>query len=86
MKKIDKASPLFFQAMQKNEVLRGVTISYAGSGAGAGKVAQRIAMGNVTVSGIQNVNGMERITLNYQTIEVTWTDGGKTATDDWETR
>jgi type VI protein secretion system component Hcp len=43
-------------------------------------------MGNVTVSGIQNVNGMERITLNYQTIEVTWTDGGKTATDDWEAR
>jgi hypothetical protein len=27
----------------------------------------------------------EVITLDYQAIEVTWTDGGKTAMDDWTT-
>jgi type VI secretion system secreted protein Hcp len=29
---------------------------------------------------------LEEITLTYQKIEWTWTDGGVTAEDDWESR
>jgi type VI protein secretion system component Hcp len=33
---------------------------------------------------IRKAGRNEQITLDYQAIQVTWTDGGKTATDDWE--
>ena len=82
-KEVDSASPRFAQALATNETLKTVQIVFQGSGAGASKVAQRIALTNATIVGIRKVGNTEQITLDYQTSEVTWTDGGKTMADDW---
>ena len=88
-KAIDSASPKFAQMFDSNEVAREVVITYrsSGGGAGAGKVkaAQRIMLTNATITELQRVGNTERITLDYQQIEVTYTNGSKAATDDWET-
>ena len=36
------------------------------------------------VTGIQMVGKTEQITLDYEKIEVTYTNGSKSAADDWE--
>ncbi len=83
-REVDAASPKFFQALSTNEVLRDVTIVFAAPRAGARKV-QTIDLKNATIVSDRKAGGSELITIEYATIEVTWTDGGKTATDDWET-
>jgi len=83
-REVDAASPKFFQALSTNEVLNDVTIVFAAPGAGARKV-QTIDLKNATIVSDRKAGGSELITIEYATIEVTWTDGGKTATDDWET-
>jgi type VI secretion system secreted protein Hcp len=82
-KEVDQASPLLFQAMTTHEMLSNVTIVFAGSGSGAGKVAQKIVLTDATITNIRKVGNSEQITFDYPTIEVTWVSGGKTATDDW---
>jgi type VI secretion system Hcp family effector len=82
-KEVDSASPKFAQALVTNETLKLVQIVFQGTGAGAGKVAQKIDLTNARVTGIRKAGGTETITLDYESIEVTWTDGGKTAMDDW---
>jgi type VI secretion system secreted protein Hcp len=81
-KEIDKASPNLFQALSTNEVLSDVEITFTG-GAGGAKTAQRIVLTNATIVSDRKAGGNEQITFDYQSIEVTWTDGGKTASDDW---
>ena len=84
-KEIDRASPKLFQALSTNEVLSEVVITFNGGAAGA-KTAQKIVLTNATILSVRKAGGNnEMITLDYQNIEVTWTGGGKTATDDWET-
>ena len=83
-KEIDKASPKFAQALSTNETLTEVVITFTGGAAGA-KTAQKIVLTNATILSVRKAGGNELITLDYQNIEVTWTQGGKTATDDWET-
>lgn len=82
-KEVDSASPRFAQALATNETLKTVQIVFSGSGSGAGKVAQKIVLTNATILSIRKAGNTEQITLGYQTSEVTWTDGGKTAMDDW---
>jgi len=82
-KEIDRASPMFAQALSTNEVLTEVVITFTGGARGA-KTAQRIVLTNASILSVRKAGGNEMITLDYQNIEVTWTDGGKTATDDWE--
>jgi type VI secretion system secreted protein Hcp len=82
-KEVDSASPSLFKASASHQVLRNVAITFQGNGAGAGKVAQRIVLTNATIASIRKVGNTEQITLDYQTSEVTWTDGGKTMADDW---
>ncbi len=84
-KEIDKASPSFASALVTNETLKTVTIAFEG-GSGGAKRAQRIVLTNATILSVRKAGGNEMITLDYEAIEVTWTDGGKTATDDWEAR
>lgn len=84
-KEVDAASPKFATALATNEVLKQVVITFQGTGAGTGKVAQKIELTDATVSGIRKVGNSEQITLSYDTIAVTWTNGGKTMTDDWST-
>jgi type VI secretion system secreted protein Hcp len=83
IKEIDRASPKFAQALSTNETLTEVVISFNGASGGA-KTAQKIVLTNATILSVRKAGGNEMITLDYQNIEVTWTDGGKTATDDWE--
>ena len=83
-KELDKASPKFAQALSTNETLTEVVITFTGGAAGA-KTAQKIVLTNATILSVRKAGGNELITLDYQNIEVTWTQGGKTATDDWET-
>jgi type VI secretion system secreted protein Hcp len=83
-KEIDKASPMLAKAASTNELLSEVVITFTGGAAGA-KTAQKIVLTNATILSVRKAGGNEQITLDYQSIEVTWTDGGKTVTDDWET-
>ena len=83
-KEIDKASPMLTKAASTNELLSEVVITFTGGAAGA-KTAQKIVLTNATILSVRKSGGNEMITLDYQNIEVTWTDGGKTETDDWET-
>lgn len=83
-KKIDMASPKLFQALNSHEVLREVTIGSQTSGSGAGKVAQTIELRNAVISGIRKNGNEESVTLDYDTIQVTYVNGSKSATDDWQ--
>jgi len=82
-REIDKASPMIFQALSTNELLPEVVINFNGASGGP-KTAQKIVLTNATILSVRKAGGNEIITLDYQNIQVTWTDGGKTATDDWE--
>ena len=82
-KEIDKASPMLFQALSTNEVLSEVVINFEGASGGA-KTAQKIVLTNATILSVRKAGGNELITLDYQAIAVTWTDGGKTMSDDWQ--
>jgi type VI secretion system secreted protein Hcp len=82
-REIDAASPKLMQAMSTHEALNNVTIVFAASGAGARK-AQTINLKDAVISSVRVAGRTETITIDYVAVLVTWTDGGKTATDDWE--
>ncbi len=83
VREVDAASPKFATALSTNESLSEVVITLEGATGGA-KTAQKIVLTNATILSIRKAGRNEQITLDYQAIQVTWTDGGKTATDDWE--
>lgn len=83
-KEVDAASPMLKQSLAKGNVVGNVTIVFEGAGPGTAKTAQKIVLTDAIVTGIQMVGKTEQITLDYQKIEVTYTNGGKSATDDWE--
>jgi type VI secretion system secreted protein Hcp len=80
-KEVDASSPMLKQALAKGNVLGDVVIVFEGAGAGA----QKIVLKDAIITGIQMVGKSEQISLDYQTIEVTYMNGNKTASDDWET-
>lgn len=81
-KEMDASSPKLMQAMNTHEPLNDVTIVFRNTG--AGKAVQTLNLKDAFISSVQVSGRTERITVQYATIMVTWTDGGKTATDDWE--
>jgi len=81
-KEVDAASPKFATALVSNETLKTVAITFDG-GSGDAKTAQKIVLTNATILSVRKAGGNEQITLDYQAIEVTWVNGGKTAMDDW---
>ena len=84
VREIDRASPKLFQALSTNEVLSEVVITFNGA-TGSAKTAQKIVLTNAVILSVRKSGGNnEMITLDYQTIEVTYAKGGKTAMDDWE--
>jgi type VI secretion system secreted protein Hcp len=83
VREVDAASPKFATALSTNESLSEVVITFEGATGGA-KTAQKIVLTNATILSIRKAGRNEQITLDYQAIQVTWSDGGKTATDDWE--
>ncbi|HKN20483.1 MAG TPA: type VI secretion system tube protein TssD [Terracidiphilus sp.] len=83
VREVDAASPKFATALVNNETMRTVTITFQGGSRGE-KTAQRIVLTNATILSVRKAGGdKEQITFDYQKIEVTWTDGGKTMADDW---
>jgi len=82
-KKIDMASPKLAMASTSHETLGNVTITFEGGSRGA-RTVERIVLTNATILSVRKAGGNEMITLDYQAIEVTWSDGGKTMSDDWE--
>ena len=83
-KKVDVASPKLATALNSHETLSQVTITFLGA-SGDAKTAQKIVLTNATIVSVRYAGSNELITLDYQTIEVTYAKGGKTATDDWST-
>ncbi len=83
VREVDAASPKFATALSTNESLSEVVITFEGATGGA-KTAQKIVLTNATILSIRKAGRNEQITLDYQAIEVTRTDGGKSATDDWD--
>jgi type VI secretion system secreted protein Hcp len=81
-KEVDAASPKLFAASSAHENLSKVTFNFQG-GSGGAKTAQRIVLTNATILSVRKQGPLDFITFDYQAIEVTWTDGGKTASDDW---
>jgi type VI secretion system secreted protein Hcp len=83
-KEVDMSSPALKQSLAKGGAVGDVTIVFEGAAPGTAKTAQKIVLTNAMVTGIQMVGKAEQITFDYQTIEVTYTNGGKSAMDDWE--
>lgn len=83
-KEVDASSPMLKQALAKGSVVGDVTIVFEGAGAGTAKTAQKIVLKDAIITGIQMVGKSETISMDYQTIEVTYTNGSKSAADDWE--
>jgi type VI secretion system secreted protein Hcp len=83
-KKVDIASPKLATALNSHETLSEVVITFHGV-SGDAKTAQKIVLTNATIVNVRYAGSNELITLDYQTIEVTYAKGGKTATDDWST-
>lgn len=82
VREVDAASPKFATALSTNETLSEVVITFEG-GSGGAKTAQRIVLTNAVISSIRRSGENEQITFEFQAIEVTYANGGKTATDDW---
>lgn len=83
-KELDATSPMLKQALAKGGALGDVVIVYEGAGAADNKAAQKIVLKNAMVTAISMAGRAEQISLDYQTIEVTYTNGNKSAADDWE--
>jgi type VI secretion system secreted protein Hcp len=84
VREVDASSRMLKESLAKGGVLGNVVIVFEGSSPGTAKTAQKIVLTNAMVTGIQMVGKSEQITLDYQAIEVTYTNGGKSAMDDWE--
>ncbi len=91
---IDKATPLLYQALTTNEVLKNVELDYYTSGSTHPYFT--IQLDNAIIQSIQLTNqnsadnpdlnkfgDYEQISFIYQRITWTWTDGGIAATADW---
>ncbi|HEY5055035.1 MAG TPA: type VI secretion system tube protein Hcp [Acidobacteriaceae bacterium] len=83
-KEIDKASPMLMRLMQSHDTLPEVTVAFTGGAAGKANTAEKIVLKNAMVTSVKQSGTTETLTLNYEQIEVTYTNGGKTAMDDWE--
>jgi type VI secretion system secreted protein Hcp len=81
-KEADAASPKLFAASSAHENLSQVTFTFQG-GSGGAKTARKIVLTNASILSVRKEGPLDYITFDYQAIEVTWTDGGKTASDDW---
>jgi type VI secretion system secreted protein Hcp len=87
-KELDKSSPLLNSVLVNNENIAEWKLDVYDSGKGE-KLLYTVKLTNASIASIRLVtdaNGelREEISFTYQKIEWTWTDGGITAMDDWE--
>ena len=96
-KEIDQATPLLMQALVTNEqVTKAQLFFWTTDAAGAEKQHYTIELENASIAGIrsemlnnkveENMRHKERehVSFCYQKITWIWNDGGKSASDDWE--
>jgi type VI secretion system secreted protein Hcp len=97
IKPFDASTPQLLQALYTNEVLKTVTIEfYKRAANGMETPFYTIKLTNATISAIVQTGGTasekasnipsEEISLVFQKIEVTNTEGKTSATDDWNVR
>jgi type VI secretion system secreted protein Hcp len=97
-KEIDRASPLLYNVLCTNENLVEARVElWTWSPTGQEKQHYTVRLTNANIAGITfkvpniknpklaRLAGYEEIAFTYQKIEWIWTEGGITATDDWET-
>lgn len=95
LKNIDKSSPLLFSTLVNNDVLNNVTIRfYRPSRTGQEEQFYTVSLTNASIAGIMPIHSSatdsastpmrEMISLTFQTITVTYENGGISAEDDWE--
>jgi type VI secretion system secreted protein Hcp len=97
-KELDRSSPLLYNVLTHNENLKSLDLQFwQPSPTGAERQHFSIKLTNANISGIQFKLGntrspklaryaeQEEISFTYQKIEWTWTEGGITTDDDWET-
>ncbi len=98
LKELDRSTPLLYSVLTQNENLREVRLEFwTPSATGQEKQHYTVRLTNANICGIhfkmantrnaklQKLNEYEEVGFTYQKIEWTWTDGGITADDDWET-
>ncbi len=92
-KEVGAGSPQLQQALAKNEVLKEVVLQFARNNGGKTQVYRTIRLVNAQVAAIQrrsgsgkNAAGREEIAFTYQKLEVTDSQGSKTAVDNWNTK
>jgi type VI secretion system secreted protein Hcp len=90
-KTIDKSTPLLFQALVTNEVLSEVTFELVRTQPdGTEAVVYRVKLANAALSDIHQYDegkagqqSFEELSFVFQKIDLTWVDGGISATDSW---
>ena len=96
---IDKATPLLYNSLVTNENLPSVELDYYKTGLdGVDTLYFKIELTNANISSLSQTNlnsqddpnvnlfgEYEEIAFTYQKITWTWTEGGISASDDWET-
>jgi type VI secretion system secreted protein Hcp len=92
VKEVDQTSPQLFQALVANETLTAKIEFWRPLADGSGTLAPvfTITLANAFMSSIKvasseapDAEELEEVQFVYQKIEVTWVEGGETATDDW---
>lgn len=97
VKPIDKATPLLYKAMVQNQVISGEFRFWRAHPSGDGSQQQyyKVAITNGRIAGIRNwktntrdlsadrAGDLEEVSIVYQSITWTWTDGGIEHTDTW---
>jgi type VI secretion system secreted protein Hcp len=97
-KEVDRATPLLFTLLTENENIREARIEFwTPSPTGLEKLYYTVTLTNATICAINvkmpnnrvpklaNRSSLEAVGFVYQKIMWTWTDGGVSASDDWET-
>jgi type VI secretion system secreted protein Hcp len=95
-RRVGAGSPLLMQALVNNETLTEVRFSFwqpqtRAFGSGVEVNYYNVSLANASIASYKQFNLpgvglMEEIQFTYQKIEMTLTDGGVTANDDWQTR
>lgn len=89
-KQLDSSTPLLYKAMIGDELLPEVELTVFAAGDKVAKTPlYTVKLRNASISEIRLVttDGVDttEVSFTYQKIEWTWTEGGITADDDWET-
>lgn len=87
-KEVDNSSPLLITTCATNEVARTVTVAFVGTGTNVSHAAfMTVQLKNATIQDFNLVthedgSTVEKITLVFTTVEVTWIKGGIVASVD----